>query len=61
MTRRVARLFRPYRGRLAAVLALIALSAGLVVYAVAFHLLRIPEARQIENFVLGRLRLRGER
>ncbi len=29
MTRRVARLFRPYRGRLAAVLALIALSAGL--------------------------------
>ncbi len=29
MTRRVARLFRPYRGRLAAVLALIAVSAGL--------------------------------
>ena len=29
MTRRVARLFRPYRGRLAAVLALIAISAGL--------------------------------
>jgi ATP-binding cassette, subfamily B, bacterial len=29
VTRRVARLFRPYRGRLAAVLALIALSAGL--------------------------------
>ena len=29
MTRRVARLFRPYRGRLAAVLALIALSAAL--------------------------------
>jgi ATP-binding cassette, subfamily B, bacterial len=29
VTRRVARLFRPYRGRLAAVLALIAISAGL--------------------------------
>ena len=29
MTRRVARLFRPYRGRLAAVLGLIAISAGL--------------------------------
>ena len=29
MTRRVAALFRPYRGRLAAVLALIAISAGL--------------------------------
>ena len=28
-TRRIARLFRPYRGRLAAVLALIAVSAGL--------------------------------
>jgi len=29
VTRRIAALFRPYRGRLAAVLALIALSAGL--------------------------------
>ena len=29
MTRRIARLFAPYRGRLAAVLALIAVSAGL--------------------------------
>jgi putative peptidoglycan lipid II flippase len=39
----------------------VALSAGLVVYAVAVHLLRIPEARQIESFVLGRLGFRGER
>ncbi len=39
----------------------VALFAGLVVYAIAVHLLRIPEARQIENFVLGRLGLRGER
>jgi putative peptidoglycan lipid II flippase len=39
----------------------VALSAGLVVYAIAVHLLRIPEARQIESFVLGRLGLRGER
>jgi putative peptidoglycan lipid II flippase len=38
-----------------------ALSVGLVVYALAVRLLGIPEARQIENFVLGRLGLRDER
>jgi putative peptidoglycan lipid II flippase len=38
-----------------------ALSAGLVVYAVAVRVLGIPEARQIEDFVRGRLRLRGRR
>jgi hypothetical protein len=38
-----------------------ALSVGLVVYAVAVRLMRIPEARQIETFVLGRLGLRDER
>jgi putative peptidoglycan lipid II flippase len=39
----------------------VALSVGLVVYAVAVRLLGIPEARQIEHFVLGRLGLRDER
>jgi uncharacterized membrane protein YidH (DUF202 family) len=38
-----------------------ALSVGLVVYALAVRLLRIPEARQIEDFIVGRLGLRGER
>jgi putative peptidoglycan lipid II flippase len=38
-----------------------ALVAGVVVYALAVHLLRIPEARQIEDFVRGRLAGRGER
>jgi putative peptidoglycan lipid II flippase len=38
-----------------------ALSVGFVVYALAVRLLRIPEARQIEAFVVGRLRSRGER
>ena len=38
-----------------------ALSAGLVVYAVAVRVLGIPEARQIEDFVRGRLRLREQR
>jgi putative peptidoglycan lipid II flippase len=38
-----------------------ALSVGLVVYAVAVRLLGIPEARQIEHFILGRLGLRDER
>jgi putative peptidoglycan lipid II flippase len=38
-----------------------ALSVGLVVYALAVRLMRIPEARQIETFVLGRLGLRDER
>jgi putative peptidoglycan lipid II flippase len=38
-----------------------ALSAGFVVYAVAVRVLGIPEARQIEDFVRGRLRLRGRR
>jgi putative peptidoglycan lipid II flippase len=39
----------------------VALSVGLVVYAFAVRLLGIPEARQIEHFVLGRLGLRDER
>jgi putative peptidoglycan lipid II flippase len=38
-----------------------ALSAGFVVYAVAVRVLGIPEARQIEDFVRGRLRWRGRR
>jgi putative peptidoglycan lipid II flippase len=37
------------------------LLAGVVVYALTVHLLGIPEARQIEGFVRGRLRERGER
>ena len=39
----------------------VALMAGFVVYAITVHLQRIPEARQIEGFILGRLRFRGER
>jgi putative peptidoglycan lipid II flippase len=39
----------------------VALLVGLVVYAIAVRLLGIPEARQIERFVLGRLRFRDER
>jgi putative peptidoglycan lipid II flippase len=39
----------------------VALLAGLIVYAIAVHLLRIPEARQIEGFVRERLSRRGER
>jgi putative peptidoglycan lipid II flippase len=38
-----------------------ALSVGLVVYALAVRLLGIPEARQIEHFVVGRLGLRDKR
>ena len=38
-----------------------ALVAGVVVYALTVHLLRIPEARQIEDFIRGRLARRGER
>ena len=38
-----------------------ALVAGVVVYGVAVRLLGIPEARQIEGFVRGRLAQRGER
>jgi putative peptidoglycan lipid II flippase len=39
----------------------VALLAGIVVYALAVRLLGIPEARQIESFVRGRLAQRGER
>jgi putative peptidoglycan lipid II flippase len=39
----------------------VALSVGLVVYALAVRLLRIPEARQIERFIRGRLGLRDQR
>jgi putative peptidoglycan lipid II flippase len=39
----------------------IGLLAGLVVYALAVRLLRIPEARQIESFIRGRLHRSGER
>jgi putative peptidoglycan lipid II flippase len=38
-----------------------ALAAGVVVYAAAVLMLRIPEARQIERLVVGRLRGRAER
>jgi putative peptidoglycan lipid II flippase len=38
-----------------------ALVAGVVVYGVTVRLLGIPEARQIEGFVRGRLAQRGER
>jgi putative peptidoglycan lipid II flippase len=37
------------------------LAAGAVVYASIVHLLRIPEARQIERLLAGRLLKRGER
>ena len=39
----------------------VALAAGFVVYAVTVLLLRIPEARQIERFVRGRLGRHDER
>ena len=39
----------------------VALAVGLAVYALAVRLLGIPEARQIEGFVRGRLGRRGER
>ena len=39
----------------------VALGVGLAVYALAVRLLGIPEARQIEGFVRGRLARRGER
>jgi putative peptidoglycan lipid II flippase len=39
----------------------VALVAGVLVYAAAVHLLRIPEARQIERLLAGRLLRRGER
>ena len=39
----------------------VALGVGLAVYALAVMLLGIPEARQIEGFVRGRLGRRGER
>jgi putative peptidoglycan lipid II flippase len=49
-------------GLLAQVLTVgVALLAGVVVYALAVRLLGIPEARQIESFVRGRLARRGER
>jgi hypothetical protein len=38
-----------------------ALLVGVVVYALAVRALGIPEARQIERFVRGRLARRGER
>ena len=37
------------------------LAAGTVVYASTVHLLRIPEARQIERLLAGRLGRGGER
>jgi putative peptidoglycan lipid II flippase len=39
----------------------VALLVGFVVYALAVHALRIPEARQIERFVRGRLTRHDER
>jgi putative peptidoglycan lipid II flippase len=49
-------------GLLAQVLTVgVALLAGVVVYGLAVRLLGIPEARQIEDFVRGRLAHRGER
>jgi peptidoglycan biosynthesis protein MviN/MurJ (putative lipid II flippase) len=39
----------------------VGLLAGLVVYALAVRLLGIPEARQIEGFIRGRLHRGGER
>jgi putative peptidoglycan lipid II flippase len=39
----------------------IGLTAGAVVYGVTVHAMRIPEARQIERLLVGRLRGHGER
>jgi putative peptidoglycan lipid II flippase len=39
----------------------VALTVGVLVYASIVHLLKIPEARQIERLLVGRLRKRGER
>jgi len=50
------------RGLIGQVLSVgVGLIAGAVVYGVTVHLLRIPEARQIERLVAGRLLQRGER
>ena len=50
------------RGLIGQVLSVgVALIAGAVVYGATVHLLRIPEARQIERLVAGRLLQRGER
>jgi len=50
------------RGLIGEVLSVgVGLTAGAIAYGVTVHLLRIPEARQIEHLLAGRLLRRGER